>query len=99
MTFTLGPENCWTVFTVPELQTPTFATTFAGDVAEIPVASSEPLAAEIDAFLRVVRDGGRPVVDGEDGLWAVAIANSLLLSAAERRPIDLTDLTSRLPVE
>ena len=66
-----------------------YATTFAGDVAEIPVASSEPLAAEIDAFLRVVRDGGRPVVDGEDGLWAVAIANSLLLSAAERRPIDL----------
>jgi UDP-N-acetylglucosamine 3-dehydrogenase len=76
-----------------------YATTFAGDVAEIPVASSEPLAAEIDAFLRVVRDGGRPVVDGEDGLWAVAIANSLLLSAAERRPIDLTELTSRLPVE
>jgi len=75
-----------------------YATTFAGDVVDIPVASSEPLAAEIDAFLRVVRDGGRPVVDGEDGLWAVAIANALLLAAAERRPVDLTDLTSRLPV-
>jgi len=75
-----------------------YATTFAGDVVDIPVASSEPLAAEIDAFLRVVRDGGRPVVDGEDGLWAVAIANALLRAAAERRPVDLTDLTSRLPV-
>ncbi len=75
-----------------------YATTFVGDVAEIPVASSEPLAAEIDAFLRVVRDGGRPFVDGEDGLWAVAIANALLLAAAERRPVDLTDLTSRLSV-
>ncbi len=75
-----------------------YATNFVGDVAEIPVSSSEPLAAEIDAFLRVVRDGGRPPVDGEDGLWAVAVANALLLAAAERRPIDLTDLTSRLPV-
>jgi predicted dehydrogenase len=75
-----------------------YATTFAGDVVEIPVASSEPLAAEIDAFLRVVRDGGRPIVDGEDGLWAVAIAHALLLAAAERRPVDLTDLTERLPV-
>ena len=42
----------------------------------------EPLAAELDAFLAVVRDGGRPVVDGEDGLWAVAIAR--LLEAAAR---------------
>jgi UDP-N-acetylglucosamine 3-dehydrogenase len=75
-----------------------YATTFSGDVAEIPVASSEPLVAEIDAFLRVVREGGRPAVDGEDGLWAVAIANALLLSAAERHPVDMTDLTSRLPV-
>ena len=27
--------------------------------------------AELDAFLGVVRDGGRPVVDAEDGRWAV----------------------------
>ncbi len=47
----------------------------------------------------VVRDGGRPVVDGEDGLWAVAIATALL--AGRRRaadPVDLTDLAARLPV-
>jgi len=75
-----------------------FAPTFAGDVAELPVANAEPLVAEHDAFLRVVREGGRPVVDGEDGLWAVAVANALLTAAAERRPIDLTDLSSRLPV-
>ncbi len=75
-----------------------YAPNFVGDVAEIPVASSEPLVAEIDAFLRVVREGGRPPVDGEDGLWAVAIANSLLLAAAERHPVDMTDLISRLPV-
>jgi predicted dehydrogenase len=75
-----------------------FAPTFTGDVAELPVVNAEPLAAEHDAFLRVVREGGRPVVDGEDGLWAVAVANGLLAAAAERHPIDLTDLSSRLPV-
>jgi len=75
-----------------------YATTFVGDVAEIPVASSEPLAAELDAFIRVARDGGRPAVDVEDGLWAVAIASALLLAAAERRPTDLTDITARLHV-
>ncbi len=75
-----------------------FAPTFEGQVAELPVANAEPLAAELDAFLRVVREGGRPVVDGQDGLWAVAIANALLSAAAVGRPIDLSDLSARLPV-
>ena len=73
-----------------------YATTFTGDVAEIPVVSVEPLRAQLDEFVRVLRTGDRPYVDGEDGLWAVAIANALLTAAAERRPIDLSDLPSRL---
>jgi len=73
-----------------------YAPTFAGDTAELPVESREPLVAEIDSFLRVVREGGRPVVDGEDGLWAVALAGALLEAAAGGRPVDLTELTSRL---
>jgi UDP-N-acetylglucosamine 3-dehydrogenase len=76
-----------------------YATTFTGDVAEIPVASIEPLRAELDEFVRVIRTGDRPYVDAEDGLWAVAIANALLTAAAERRPIDLSDLPSRLAAE
>jgi UDP-N-acetylglucosamine 3-dehydrogenase len=72
-----------------------YAPTFEGEVVELPVASAEPLASEIDAFLGIVRAGGRPVVDAEDGLWAVAIATSLLTAAAEGRSIDLTALTSR----
>ena len=75
-----------------------FAPTFEGDVAELPVRNAEPLAAELEAFLSVVRSGGRPVVNAEDGLWAVAVANALLQSAAERQPIDLTELSERLPV-
>jgi predicted dehydrogenase len=66
--------------------------------AQLPVANGEPLAAEIDAFLAVVRDGGRPVVDVEDGVWAVAIATSLLQAAAGGHPIDLSDFSTRLTV-
>jgi predicted dehydrogenase len=76
-----------------------YATTFTGDVAEIPVVSVEPLRAQLDEFVRVLRTGDRPYVPGEDGLWAVAIANALLTAAAERRPIDLSDLPSRLNAE
>ena len=73
-----------------------YAPTFAGEVAELPVESSEPLAAEIDAFLAVVRDGSKPVVDAEDGLWAVALADGLLESARAHRSVDLSDLPERL---
>ena len=76
-----------------------YATTFTGDVAEIPVVSIEPLRAQLDEFVRVLRSGDKPYVDGEDGLWAVGIANALLTAAAERRPIDLSDLPSRLNAE
>jgi predicted dehydrogenase len=73
-----------------------YAPTFEGDVAILPVDNAEPLAAEIDAFVEVVRRGGRPIIDAEDGLWAVAIANGLLESAAAHRALDLTDLSARL---
>ena len=73
-----------------------YAPTFAGKVAELPVASSEPLAAEIEAFLAVVRDGTKPVVSGEDGLWAVALADALLESARAHHSVDLSDLSERL---
>jgi predicted dehydrogenase len=75
-----------------------YAPTFEGEVLELPVQSAEPLAAEIDAFLRVVRDGGRPVIDAEDGLWAVAVATSLLEAAARGTAIDLSGLASRFAV-
>ncbi|HEX9044542.1 MAG TPA: Gfo/Idh/MocA family oxidoreductase [Candidatus Limnocylindrales bacterium] len=75
-----------------------YAPTFSGDVAEIPVQNREPLVAEHEAFLRVVREGGRPYVDAEDGLWAVAIANALLDAASAGAPVDLSDLSARLPV-
>jgi UDP-N-acetylglucosamine 3-dehydrogenase len=65
-----------------------FATTFTGDVAEIDVATHEPLQAELAAFVRVLRTGERPTVDGTDGLWAVAMANALLDAAARSTPVE-----------
>jgi predicted dehydrogenase len=72
-----------------------YAPTFEGEVLELPVVSTEPLAGEVEAFVTVVRNGGRPVVDAEDGLWAVAIATSLLASASEGRAVDMSTLSSR----
>jgi predicted dehydrogenase len=66
-----------------------YAPTFSGDVEVLPVDNGEPLAAELDAFLRVVREGGRPVVNAEDGRWAVVIADALLRAASERRTVEL----------
>ena len=66
-----------------------YAPTFSGDVEVLPVDNGEPLAAELEAFLRVVREGGRPVVDAEDGRWAVVIADALLRAASERRTVEL----------
>jgi predicted dehydrogenase len=75
-----------------------FAPTFEPEVTEIPVEVQEPLAAELQAFVDVVHCGGRPVVDAEDGLWAVAIADGLLQAASERRSVDLAGLADRLRV-
>jgi predicted dehydrogenase len=88
-------------FTSADTGSPTiidgYATTFEGNVVDVEIASREPLAAELDAFLAVARDGGRPVVNGIDGLWALAIATSLLEAAGTARPVDLATLASRIP--
>ena len=73
-----------------------YATTFTGDVAEIPVVNVEPLRAQLDEFVRVLRTGEKPYVDGLDGLWAVAIAAAMLTSAREHRPVEMADIEARL---
>ena len=66
-----------------------YAPTFSGDVLDIEVETHEPLKAQLDAFVRAVRTGERPYVDGEDGAWAVRIATALLEAASTVRPVDL----------
>ena len=72
-----------------------YAPTFEGESVDLSLEAHEPLAAELDAFLAVVRDGGRPVVDADDGRWAVVLADALLRSAHERRTIELDRIQAR----
>ena len=64
-----------------------YAPNFSGDVEVLPVASSEPLAAELAAFVGVVRTGMRPFINAEDGRWAVVVADALLTAAREHRTV------------
>ena len=66
-----------------------YAPTFESDTVELHVATGEPLVAELTAFVRVVRDGGVPLVDAAGGRWAVGLADALLTAARERRTVDL----------
>jgi predicted dehydrogenase len=69
-----------------------YAPTFEGESVDLPLASGEPLAAELDAFFTLVREGGRPVVNAEDGRWAVVVADALLRAAGERRTVELDEV-------
>jgi UDP-N-acetylglucosamine 3-dehydrogenase len=66
-----------------------YAPTFEGDVIDLPVTTGEPLAAELEAFVRVVREGVPPLVSAIDGRWAVVLADALLTSAREQRSVEL----------
>jgi UDP-N-acetylglucosamine 3-dehydrogenase len=66
-----------------------YAPTFPGATIELPVEPAEPLVRQLDAFVSTVRDGVPPAVSGEEGMWAVRLADMLLESAASGRAIDL----------
>jgi predicted dehydrogenase len=69
-----------------------YAPVFAGETVQLPVEPAEPLRRELDAFFDAVRSGGPAAVTGEEGLWAVRLANLLLESAATSSPIPVTPL-------
>jgi UDP-N-acetylglucosamine 3-dehydrogenase len=66
-----------------------YAPTFPGATIDLPVEPAEPLVRQLDAFISTVRDGVPPAVSGEEGMWAVRLADMLLESAATGRAIDL----------
>jgi predicted dehydrogenase len=72
-----------------------YAPIFEGQTAVLAVDNGEPLAAEIDAFVTMVRDGGRPVVDIDDGRWAVVLAETLIRAARERTTIAVEPVPAR----
>ena len=69
-----------------------FAMPLEHDVRTHQMKAAEPLAAELRDFLRAVETGARPLVPGEDGLAALAIAHAALQSAAKGRPVALSEV-------
>ena len=58
----------------------------------------EPLQAELEAFARCVLDDLPEPVPAADGCRALAAALAVLRSAAESRPVELSEFASGLPV-
>ena len=50
---------------------------------KLDVTREEPLARELSDFLRAVREGGRPLVTGEDGRRALKLAERITLRMGE----------------
>lgn len=58
-----------------------------GQMIRHAIRKKEPLRAELEAFLSAVRGEGPVVITGADGLRALELAEALLTSAQERRPV------------
>jgi predicted dehydrogenase len=55
----------------------------------VPVSREEPLARELADFRRSIADGGRPLVSGEDGRAALALAEEVVEAVeAHRRSLE-----------
>jgi UDP-N-acetylglucosamine 3-dehydrogenase len=67
-----------------------------GNMLKIRVSKVEPLEAELRAFVETVTRGAPPRVTGLDGLRAVALARLLLLSAQEKRVVNVAEEADRL---
>jgi UDP-N-acetylglucosamine 3-dehydrogenase len=66
-----------------------------GNMLKIRVSKVEPLEAELRSFVEAVSQDTPPLVTGTDGLRAVALARLLLLSAQEKRVVDVREEASR----
>ena len=66
-----------------------YAPMITGGSTELLIEKKEPLKAQLDEFLSVIRTGKRPYVSAEDGAWAVRIAQALLSSSIEGTPVYL----------
>jgi UDP-N-acetylglucosamine 3-dehydrogenase len=63
-----------------------------GRMTRYVVNKKEPLYTELEAFCSTVRDGKPNPISGLDGLKALAIAQSLVTSGTENRPVSLTEV-------
>jgi predicted dehydrogenase len=67
-------------------------------VMKPPVASEEPLHAELKSFLRAIRERSTPVVPLEDGLRALALALEIVAAIREHgKKVDLAGIAKTRP--
>jgi predicted dehydrogenase len=66
-----------------------------GNVLKIRVSKTEPLEAELRAFVDAVVNGSRAIVTGVDGLRALTLALLLIASAEEGRVLHVREEASR----
>lgn len=62
-----------------------------GDILKFQVQKMEPLQVELDSFIKAVINQSTPVVTGQDGLKALALAHLLLASSADGRIIQVQE--------
>jgi predicted dehydrogenase len=72
LVFTVGQDTAGTPTVNPQI-----------GVTKVPVASEEPLHAELKSFLRAVRERSTPVVPLEDGRRALALALEIVSAIRE----------------
>jgi predicted dehydrogenase len=64
-----------------------------GDTVSPFVDFAEPLAVQDQHFVSCVIDGGRPAIDGNDGLAVVEALECAQVSLREHRPVAMTEVT------
>jgi predicted dehydrogenase len=65
----------------------TLASVTEGPMTRYPIASREPLRAEIEAFRDAILAGGPPPVSAEDGIAALRVVEALVASAEAGQPV------------
>jgi UDP-N-acetylglucosamine 3-dehydrogenase len=58
-----------------------------GDMVRLHIPRREPLLAELESFLDCVRTGGRPVVDGADGVEALRLSLAIVETGRSADPL------------
>jgi UDP-N-acetylglucosamine 3-dehydrogenase len=55
-----------------------------GSVTRLPIHRQEPLRAELESFVKAVREGHEPLVGGKEGLRALELAETLIVAGRAR---------------
>jgi predicted dehydrogenase len=75
---------------------PADASVAEGEMVRRRVERREPLAVELEAFARAVRDGGPPPVDPREAMLALLLARAMVEAAAEGRVVTGPELAGVL---